>query len=70
MERNEIVKSEIGAEAAWRGFSTQTLYSKTSFDSRKFRRCLKFQVMVHFINARSGKRESNIPQPRINPAFH
>jgi hypothetical protein len=26
MEKNEIVKSEIGSEAAWRGFSTQTLY--------------------------------------------
>lgn len=26
MEKNEVVKSEIGAEAAWRGFSTQTLY--------------------------------------------
>ena len=26
MEKNEVVKSEIGSEAAWRGFSTQTLY--------------------------------------------
>ena len=26
MKKNEIVKSEIGSEAAWRGFSTQTLY--------------------------------------------
>ena len=26
MEKNGIVKSEIGSEAAWRGFSTQTLY--------------------------------------------
>ena len=26
MEKKEIVKSEIGSEAAWRGFSTQTLY--------------------------------------------
>ncbi len=26
MEKNEIVKSEIGSEAAWRGFSTQILY--------------------------------------------
>lgn len=26
MDKNESVKSEIGAEAAWRGFSTQTLY--------------------------------------------
>ena len=26
MEKNEIVKYEIGSEAAWRGFSTQTLY--------------------------------------------
>ena len=26
MEKNEIVKSEIGSEAAWKGFSTQTLY--------------------------------------------
>lgn len=26
MEKNEIVKSETGSEAAWRGFSTQTLY--------------------------------------------
>ena len=25
MEKNEIVKSEIGSEAAWRGFSTQNL---------------------------------------------
>lgn len=26
MDKNESVKSEIGSEAAWRGFSTQTLY--------------------------------------------
>lgn len=26
MDKNESVKSEIGAEAAWKGFFTQILY--------------------------------------------
>ena len=36
MEKNEFVKSEIGSEAAWRGFSTQTLYIARRIDSRRW----------------------------------